>query len=98
MRNREGLAIVRCPVGDQDVLCRTMKATLRILMAALAVSLFATRPSYAQIGGSGSIQGTVVDQSGAAIPGATVTAMNVATGVATVRVTTEAGVYVLSTL
>src|SRR5437868_2099249 len=54
--------------------------------------------SSAQIGGSGSIQGTVVDTSNAAIPGATVTATNVATGIATVRPTTEAGVYALMPL
>jgi len=52
----------------------------------------------AQIGGNGSIQGTVLDSSNAALPGATVTATNVATDVATTRQTTEAGVYVVSPL
>src|SRR5438094_554423 len=66
----------------------------------LATTLLLLTPtiSSAQIGGSGSIQGTVVDTSNAAIPGATVTATNVATGIATVRPTTEAGVYALMTL
>jgi uncharacterized GH25 family protein len=47
--------------------------------------------SSAQIGGGGSIQGTVLDTSGAPVPGATVTATNVATGIETVRQTTQAG-------
>jgi len=66
----------------------------------LATTLLLLTPtiSSAQIGGSGSIQGTVVDTSNAAIPGATVTATNVATGIATVRPTTEAGVYALMPL
>jgi Carboxypeptidase regulatory-like domain/TonB dependent receptor len=55
-------------------------------------------PSAAQIGGSGSIQGTVLDTSGAALPGATVTATNVATSVSATRQTTEAGLYVVSPL
>src|SRR5438270_356259 len=42
----------------------------------------------AQIGGSGSVQGTVSDPSGAVIPGATVVANNIATGVKTARQTT----------
>jgi hypothetical protein len=52
----------------------------------------------AQIGGSGSIQGAVSDSTGAVVPGATVTAMNVATGVAATRTTTPAGYYVISPL
>ena len=54
--------------------------------------------SSAQIGGGGSIQGTVLDTSGAPVPGATVTATNVATGIQTVRQTTDAGVFALTPL
>jgi hypothetical protein len=57
-----------------------------------------TKPVSAQIGGAGSIQGVVSDPSGAVVPNATVTATNVATGVATTRQTTQAGYYVLSPL
>jgi hypothetical protein len=52
----------------------------------------------AQIGGGGSVHGTVFDPSGAVVPAATVVATNVATGVKTTRRTTSAGVYVLSPL
>src|ERR1051325_7760882 len=52
----------------------------------------------AQIGGSGSINGTVFDPPGAVAPQATVTARNVATGVESTRKTTDAGLYVISPL
>src|SRR5947209_3941880 len=48
--------------------------------------------------GSGTIQGTVTDPSGAVIPQALVTARNIATGVETARPTTASGLYVLSPL
>jgi hypothetical protein len=67
-----------------------------VLVLTAALSLPAT--VLAQIGGTGSIQGNVLDASGAALPGATVTATNVATGVATTRTTTQSGVYTVSPL
>ena len=63
-----------------------------------ALSILAPSAATAQLGGSGSIQGTVLDTSNAAVPGATVTATHVATGIATVRQTTSAGVYALTPL
>src|SRR6266850_2070302 len=68
------------------------------LLVSTALSLIASSPSNAQVGGSGSIQGTVLDTSSAAVPGATVTATNVATGIDTIRRTTDAGVYSLTPL
>jgi len=51
-----------------------------------------------QTGGEGAITGTVTDATGAVIPNATVTASNDATGVATSRKTSSAGVYQISPL
>jgi hypothetical protein len=48
--------------------------------------------------GSGTIQGTITDPTGAVVPGAAVTATNIATGVKTARVATGAGLFVLSPL
>jgi hypothetical protein len=47
---------------------------------------------------SGDVTGTVLDSSGAAIPGATVTAVNDATGVKTTALTNDNGVYRLTNL
>ncbi|MEP6900208.1 MAG: TonB-dependent receptor [Actinomycetota bacterium] len=52
----------------------------------------------AQIGGSGSIQGTITDPGGAVVPGVTVVATNVATAIETTRQTNESGLYVISAL
>ena len=67
-------------------------------MRILAVWFVTVFPLFAQIGGSGSIQGVVSDPSGAVIPGATVEGVSVATGLKTVRQTTAAGLYLLSPL
>jgi hypothetical protein len=68
------------------------------LLVGTGLVLFTASVASAQIGGSGSIQGTVLDISKAALPGATVTATNVATGIDTIRQTTDAGVYALTPL
>ena len=67
-------------------------------MRILAMWLLPALPLLAQIGGSGSIQGVVTDPTGAVIPGASLVANNVATGVKTVRQTTGSGLYLLSPL
>ena len=71
---------------------------LRVAGLLTALVLVFPSLSSAQIGGGGSIQGTVLDTSGAPVPGATVTATNVATGITTVRQTTDAGVFALTPL
>src|SRR5258708_34386221 len=63
-----------------------------------AICLLPAGVGMAQMAGSGTIKGTITDSSGAIIPQATVTAVNVATGVQTSRPTTGAGLYVLSPL
>jgi hypothetical protein len=78
----------------------TSERRSRVIRCGLLVSVTLLMPSLlaAQIGGAGSIQGTVLDTSKSALHGATVTATNVATSVATTRQTTDAGVYVISPL
>jgi hypothetical protein len=79
-------------------MARRLDALGVLCSLALLAMLWPAGAAWAQIGGSGSIQGTVLDPSGAALPAATVTATHVATGIATTRQTTEAGVYSLSPL
>src|SRR5215472_6866542 len=75
---------------------KSASTSLWLLVSALV--LFTPLRTLAQIGGAGSIQGVVTDATGAVIPGANVTATNVATGVKTERGTTEAGLYVIAPL
>ena len=49
--------------------------------------------AWAQAGEQGSITGTLTDPQGAALPGVTATAVNLATNVKTTAVTNTAGVY-----
>ena len=74
---------------------RALTRTLALLVISLC---FLYTPSMAQIGGGGTIQGTVTDPGGAIVPGASVTVTNVATGVETTKQTNEAGVYVIPAL
>ncbi len=64
----------------------------------LALLSFCAIPVLAQVGGTGSIQGTITDPTGAVIVGAKVTATNLGTGVETTRQTTDVGFYVLPLL
>ncbi len=70
---------------------------VRNIIACL-VLLFVACATFAQSGGTGSIEGTIIDPQGAAVKGATVTATNSKTGVQVVRVTTDAGSYELPLL
>src|SRR5580704_16182562 len=70
---------------------------MRVIHCLLA-ALLGVATATAQVGGSGTIQGTVTDPSGALVAGASVTATNVETGVQTSRQTTEAGFFVLTPL
>jgi hypothetical protein len=69
-----------------------------LLMTLIAAAVFSPVYIFAQIGGSGTINGTVTDSAGAAVPGVTVTAKNVKTGVETTRQTTESGLYIITPL
>jgi hypothetical protein len=71
-----------------------MQTRFCICLAALLAGALA----IAQVGGGGTIQGTVTDPSGAVVSNAEVTATNVATSVQTLRRTNDAGFFVLSPL
>jgi hypothetical protein len=71
---------------------------MRVFFCCLLAALLAVATATAQVGGSGTIQGTVTDPSGALVAGASVTAANVETGVQTSRKTTDAGFFVLTPL
>src|SRR3954466_2520845 len=66
----------------------------RLVLAALAavgVVLAAASPAHAQFGAG--LQGTVLDSSGAAVPGATIVVTNEETGVPHETVASDAGFY-----
>jgi hypothetical protein len=65
------------------------------LVASLALL---ARLASAQIGGAGTLKGTVTDASGALVPGATVTALHLSTGTESRRESTAAGLFVVTPL
>jgi Carboxypeptidase regulatory-like domain len=67
-------------------------------LAPIAIALMAPLAAMAQLAGTGTIEGTVTDPSGAVIAGATISAQNVATGVVITRTTSKSGLYSLSPL
>jgi len=72
-----------------------------LFLLAIQVSIIAlliTTYAVAQIGDTGQIQGTVTDTSGAAVPGATVTATAVATNRTSNTATNDEGTYVFPSL
>jgi len=77
----------------------TQKPTLRHLCrhilcgALLCLSLLMTAPARAQDAGFGSITGTITDQKGAVVAGATVTVIQTDTGISRQLVSTSAGSY-----
>src|SRR5947209_5187343 len=76
---------------------RRLRLFLSLALTAISLLTLSGRTATAQSGG-GTITGVVSDSTGAIIPNATVTALNVATGVTTVRTASTGGLYTLSPL
>lgn len=68
------------------------------LTVALAGLLFLSGPLWAQISGTGAISGIVTDPSGAVVPGADITATNLATGLTRHIVSSPSGNYSIQLL
>src|SRR5580704_9538277 len=69
-------------------------ACVAIAMLAMALCLFVSaKPAAAQTAGEGSLEGTVVDTTGAVVPHASVTITNNATGIKTVSDASSAGFF-----
>src|SRR3954465_13867911 len=83
------------PLLSQSLLLRLTSDMHKILVltCALAISAFA----QSQVGGA-SLNGTVTDASGAAVPGANVSIKKTATGFSRGTATNDAGLYVFTTL
>jgi hypothetical protein len=67
------------------------------VLVLVAIAPFGTRLAFTQQV-SGTITGYVTDPSGGAVPGATVTATNVQTGVSTSHPTEASGLYILTNM
>ena len=76
---------------------RTTLNRLALLLLTLCIALM-PGTAFAQAGGQGAISGTVTDITGAVVPDATVTALNVDTGVATTRPSSSSGLYNIAPL
>ena len=75
-----------------------MPQSLRARAPFLALLLLLSAAVAAAQTSTSRITGTVFDSSGAVVPGATVTALNEATGIAQTQTTTEAGLYSFASL
>ncbi|HET9179049.1 MAG TPA: TonB-dependent receptor [Terriglobia bacterium] len=72
-----------------------MRSLLKVLCLVLVLAFGAMQQKAWAQGAVGTLNGTVMDPSGAVVPGATVIATNTATGVASKTTTTSAGAYTL---
>src|SRR5690348_9264915 len=72
-----------------------MRSLLKVMCLVLVLSFGALQQKAWAQGAVGTLNGTVMDPSGAVVPGATVIATNTSTGVASKTTTTSAGAYTL---
>jgi hypothetical protein len=69
----------------------------RFRLAVIGIVLAVGTSAFAQIG-QGEIRGTVIDESGATLPGVTVTATHIDTGIVRTTVTSNTGVFLMPAL
>jgi Carboxypeptidase regulatory-like domain len=81
---------------DMGEVCRL--GVVRPIMGIAALALFLPATPLSAQAVRGTLLGNIVDQAGLALPGATVTATDVGTNIATTAVTNESGYYIFSTL
>jgi outer membrane receptor protein involved in Fe transport len=74
-----------------------MRRHLGILVTSIVLIVLTTLPARAQVA-QAELRGTVLDESGAALPGVTVTATQVDTGTSRTTTSTETGVFVMPAL
>ena len=74
-----------------------MSRHTRVLVTLTVLSVLSAVPASAQVA-QAELRGTVVDPSGGALPGTTITATHVDTGTSRTTVTTETGAYVMPAL
>jgi len=82
---------------NRSIAVRPLLLITVVLVAALML-LPAFQAGYAQVGTTATIAGTITDQSGAVVAGATVTVKNMETGIARATVSLDSGNFVVSEL
>ena len=85
-------------LGVSDSKGRRCVSLILSCLALLAIFILAPLGANAQLAGTGTIEGSVTDPSGAVIPDAEIKAVNTATGEVTIRASTKSGLYSLSPL
>lgn len=79
--------------------CDARRFSMLLFLSMLALMMLgSSNVLFAQLAGEGAIQGRLTDPSGAVIPGASVKAINSATGMSTTTSSTGAGFYLLTPL
>jgi Carboxypeptidase regulatory-like domain len=84
--------------AERDSIARTLRFAALCCVVMFVIAVMTPLGARAQLAGKGAITGTVTDTTGALIPGATVSALNTATGIAATTTTSGGGNYLFSDL